>query len=208
MTRNTIGHRIAAMLCCGGAAVAFAAAPPSSAPPRPSVPAELIRFHGHDECPGLTMGYRMASEAMKAVPAGTKLIAVAENRTCGVDGLQWVTGCTAGKANLRLKDYGKHAYSLYSAETKKGVRVLLDRNRIPANVRKDRSEFIKWILTADANAFLTIQPVELDEPDVARTRESTPCAVCGEAVSLTRLREPDGKKMCFPCAEKTPAKAR
>ncbi len=203
MSRSTAG--IVAALCCAVALVALAADSPSSAAgPQAAVPAELIKFHGH-ECPGVTIGYRMATEAMKAFPADTKVIAIAENRTCGVDALQWVTGCTAGKSNLILKDYGKQAYTVYSPETKKGVRVVFDSQRVPAEVRQDPQEFIKWLLTSDAKAFLIIQQVEVNEPQAPRTRESAPCAVCGESAALTHLRESGGKKVCIPCAGKNTA---
>lgn len=172
-----------------------------------AVPAELIRFHGH-ECPGVAIGYRMASEAMKAVPADGKLVAIVENRTCGVDALQWVTGCTAGKGNLIFKDYGKQAYTLYSAETKKGVRVVFDGRKVPDDVKENKSAFIKWLLTTEAKSFLTVQPVEVNEPEVARTKESASCSACGESVSLMHLRESGSKKMCIPCMEKRTATAK
>lgn len=185
-------------------AVALVACAGEQADPK-AVPAELIRFHGH-ECPGVTIGYRMASEALKALPKDAKVVAIAENRTCGVDALQWVTGCTAGKSNLIFKDYGKQAYTLYSAETKKGVRVVFDGQKVPAEIRKDKTEFIRWLMTTDASVFLTIKPVEVTEPEVERTKETAPCSVCGEAASLSYLREAEGRKLCIPCAEKrTPA---
>lgn len=154
------------------------------------------------------MGYRMASEALKALPEEVKVAAIAEHRFCGVDALQWVTGCTAGKSNLQFKDYGKLAFTLYDVETKKGVRIFLDTDRIPAAQREDRSGFINWLLSADAAEFLTIEPVEVEEQDAASTRDSSPCAVCGEAVRLTHLRESDGRKLCIPCSEKASADAR
>jgi len=197
----------AVIVMCGAVANAAVAGEPSAPAGQKEVPADLIRFHGH-ECPGITIGYRMALEAMKAFPADAKLVAIAENRTCGVDALQWVTGCTAGKANLVFRDYGKQAYTVYSAETKKGVRIVFDGQRVPAEIRKDKAEFIKWLLTSDASAFLTVKPVEVNEPAVEKTRESVPCSVCKEAVNLTYLREIDGAKMCIPCAEKRPAVAK
>jgi formylmethanofuran dehydrogenase subunit E len=167
-----------------------------------AVPADLIRFHGH-ECPGVTIGYRMAKAVMDAVPADGKLVAIAENRACGVDALQWVTGCTAGKANLVLKDYGKQAYTLYSAETRKGVRVLLNGDKVvPAGVRKDQAEFIRWLMATDASSFLTLTPVQVEEVDPPRTKETAPCSACGEPVNLTHLRESGPRKLCIPCAQR------
>ena len=191
----------AVLLCLGTAAVALAAdsRPAETAPA--GVPADLIRFHGH-ECPGVTIGYRMAKAAMEAIPADGKLVAIAENRTCGVDALQWVTGCTAGKANLVFKDYGKQAYTLYSSLTGNGVRVMFDGARVPADVRKDRAEFIKWLTTADARLFLTLTPVQVDEVASRGTKETAACSSCEEPVSLTHLRVVGGKQLCIPCARR------
>ena len=87
---------------------------------------EIIQFHGHD-CPGLAMGYRMATAAMKNLESfradDEELVAIVENDACGVDALQCVTGCTFGKGNLRFRDYGKHVYTIYARNTRTGVRV-------------------------------------------------------------------------------------
>jgi len=52
-----------------------------------------------------------------------ELVAITENNACGVDALQYISGCTFGKGNLIFKDYGKQAYTLYSRKTGQGVRV-------------------------------------------------------------------------------------
>ena len=52
---------------------------------------EIIRFHGHD-CPGLAMGYRMATAALENLESfraeDEELVAIVENDACGVDALQ------------------------------------------------------------------------------------------------------------------------
>ena len=62
---------------------------------------EIVRFHGH-ECPGLAIGYRMATAAMETLDSfraeDEELVAIVENDACGVDALQCVTGCTFGKS--------------------------------------------------------------------------------------------------------------
>ena len=61
---------------------------------------EIIQFHGH-ECPGLAMGYRMATAAMNKLDSiraeDEEIVTIVENDACGVDALQCVTGCTFGK---------------------------------------------------------------------------------------------------------------
>jgi len=41
------------------------------------------------------------------------LVAVVETDMCGVDAIQFLTGCTFGKGNLIHKDYGKIAYPCF-----------------------------------------------------------------------------------------------
>ena len=60
---------------------------------------EIIQLHGH-ECPGVVMGYRMATAAMDKLYSirakDEEIVAIVENDACGVDALQCVTGCTFG----------------------------------------------------------------------------------------------------------------
>ena len=67
---------------------------------------EIIQFHAH-ECPGLAMGYRMATASMSELDSiraeDEEIVAIVENDACGVDALQCVTGCTFGKGNLTKK---------------------------------------------------------------------------------------------------------
>ncbi len=43
---------------------------------------------------------------------------------CGVDAIQFITGCTFGKGNLIHKDYGKNAFSFYRRRDQKAVRLV------------------------------------------------------------------------------------
>ena len=74
-----------------------------------------IEFHGHS-CPGLAIGYRVAELAanrFKDKSIDEELVAVAENRSCAVDAIQAINGCTCGKGNLIIKEYGKHVYTYF-----------------------------------------------------------------------------------------------
>jgi len=103
---------------------------------------EIVRFHGH-QCPGLAIGYRMATAAMENLQSmraeDEELVAIVENDACGVDALQCITGCTFGKGNLLFRDYGKQVYTVYSRSTRKGVRVRFHGKGIPEDLREDRS---------------------------------------------------------------------
>ena len=80
---------------------------------------EAAAFHGHS-CPGLALGYRAAEYALQHLRAGRSededLVAVVENDACGVDAIQLVAGCSAGKGNLILRDFGKHAVHIHRSE--------------------------------------------------------------------------------------------
>lgn len=69
---------------------------------------EIIQFHGH-ECPGLAIGYRMATAAMELLESfraeDEELVAIAENEAYGVDALQCVSSCTFGKGNGFSEDF-------------------------------------------------------------------------------------------------------
>ena len=70
---------------------------------------ETIRFHGHS-CPGLALGIRAAEVALKESERASdeEVVAVVETDMCGVDAIQYLTGCTFGKGNLIHLDYGKN----------------------------------------------------------------------------------------------------
>lgn len=166
---------------------------------------QIIEFHGHS-CPGLAMGYRMASAAMdvlnKSRAEDEELVAIVENDACGVDALQCLSGCTFGKGNLLFRDYGKHVFILYSRVSRKGVRVALKVQEIPQSLKDDRERFTQWLLNAPQTEFLTVEPVKIPDPEPARIFDSMICESCGEGVMETRTHRVDGRSICIPCATK------
>jgi formylmethanofuran dehydrogenase subunit E len=166
---------------------------------------QIVSFHGH-ACPGLAIGYRMATAAMEALTTSRaddeEIVAIVENNACGVDALQCVTGCTFGKGNLIFHDYGKNVYTVYSRKTGTGVRVLFNGQGIPKKLRENREELADWILTASPEDILRITEVSIEEPATASVRKSIPCAFCSEMVMETRLHDVGGKQACTPCAQR------
>ncbi|MCK5539390.1 MAG: TraR/DksA C4-type zinc finger protein [Deltaproteobacteria bacterium] len=166
---------------------------------------KMIAFHGHS-CPGLAMGYRMTTAAMNYLSQyrseDEELVAITENNACGVDALQFISGCTFGKGNLIFKDYGKQAYTFYSRKNGQGIRVVLNQAAIPGDLRSNRQAFIDWLLAADEAEIVSLQPVTIDEPEKARVMASVVCDFCGEAVMETRITSQQGKNICIPCREK------
>ena len=166
---------------------------------------EIIQFHGHD-CPGLAIGYKMATAAMESLASlradDEELVAIVENDACGVDALQCVTGCTFGKGNLLFRDYGKHVYSIYSRSTRKGVRVHFHGKGIPDDLRENRDEPTQWILLAANDGILSVTPISIPEPEPARIMDSIPCEFCGENVMESRIKRHNDKPACIPWYEK------
>jgi formylmethanofuran dehydrogenase subunit E len=165
---------------------------------------EIVGFHGH-ACPGLAIGYRMTCAAMEALDAirsgDEEIVAIVENDACGVDALQYISGCTFGKGNLIFRDYGKQVYTLFSRRSGKGVRVVYHGEAIPADVAGDRAARTEFILQAAPEQILTLSEVTMNEPEQARSRPSVLCDRCREEVMETRLQEVDGRSLCIPCAQ-------
>jgi formylmethanofuran dehydrogenase subunit E len=166
---------------------------------------EILHFHGH-ECPGLAIGYRMATAAMESLESfhaeDEELVAIVENDACGVDALQCVTGCTFGKGNLLFRDYGKHVYTIYSRSSRSGVRVHFHGNEIPETLREDQKALTNWLLSVSNDSILSVTQTSIPEPEPAKIRDSRPCAFCGENAMESRIQQLHKKPACIPCYEK------
>lgn len=190
--------------------------------------AEAARFHGHI-CPGLALGYRAAGIALERLRSGRaedeELVTIAETDACGVDAIQVLTGCTAGKGNLLFKDHGKHAFTFINRVTGDAVRVVgnpsfdtdsLDpglaslRTRVMqgqasgeelAEYRRRIDRIVEKILDLPAETLFTIRKVDVDMPERARIFKSVPCAKCGELTAESRVRVEDGKFVCRSCSK-------
>ena len=166
---------------------------------------DVVGFHGHS-CPGLAMGYRMTRAALSCLAdmrsEDEELVAIVENDACGVDAVQYLAGCTFGKGNLIFRDYGKHVYTFYDRKTKKGIRVLFKTQELPENIRENRQELVKWILSAPQEKVIELKEVQVKEPERARIMKSVICDLCGEAVMETKTVQVGGKRACIPCAER------
>lgn len=184
---------------------------------------EAVEFHGHS-CRGLASGYRVAVAAMKALgverPKDEELVTIAETNACGVDAIQFITGCTAGKGNLIIHDYGKHAFTFYCRKSNKAVRVVtcLDgfmpeemqtlRPKVfsgqateeeKARYQELAHQGVHAILAAPEEKILKISYVDMKPPQKAIMYQSIPCECCGEMVADGKTREHDGKRVCMPC---------
>lgn len=189
--------------------------------------AEAVAFHGH-VCPGLATGYRAAEVALARLRSGRsedeELVTIAETDACGVDAIQVLTGCTAGKGNLLFKDHGKHAFTFINRKTGAAVRVVsnpsfdidsLDPEFAPLRARvmqgqatgAEHAEFhermkkvVDAIRKAPAEDLFIIHEVDPEIPERARIFRSVACAKCGEMTAESRVRVEDGQFVCYACS--------
>jgi formylmethanofuran dehydrogenase subunit E len=187
---------------------------------------DTVQFHGH-ACPGLAMGYRAAIAAMQALdvarPKDEELVAIAETDACGVDAIQFVTGCTAGKGNLIIRDYGKHVFTFFDRGSGRAVRVLMCQNemrqrtemddlrkKVFAGIANDKEagrfyqlmkEVTGQLLVLPLDQVLKLQELQIEPPNKARIFTTITCAGCGEPVADAKTRTLRGRQVCIPCLE-------
>jgi len=191
---------------------------------------KTIAFHGHS-CPGLTIGIRAAELALqKLAPVDKKdLVAVVETDMCGVDAIQFLTGCTFGKGNLIHKDYGKMAFSFYDGNKNVGFRAVL-RPDISGDIgselrglmkkaeagaasqdesnraQKLRNTLQERYMKANLEDMFMVTDPGLPAPKPARILASLKCEACGEMAMESRTRRFDEKTLCLPCFAKVEQK--
>ncbi len=189
-------------------------------------------FHGHT-CPGLAIGVRVAGLALKEIFRGRaqdeEIVAIVENDSCAVDAIQLLTGCTLGKGNLILRDYGKQVYTFIRRPAKEGLtgealRVSVDfrgpeetprekemwgrfsggdrSEEVLKAVHARRSKKIKAIMEAADEELFSLRRLRMRPPCTARMLPSVRCEKCGEKMMETKMSLFGGRKLCRPCFEK------
>lgn len=185
----------------------------------------VVEFHGH-MCPGLAMGIQASQLALREIGAHAKdeeVVAVVETDMCGVDAVQFLTGCTFGKGNLIHRDWGKNAFSFYRRSDGRAVRIsaragawqrdpehqaLFAKVRAGLATEPERARFQELhvaqshkVLALDPDSLYKVDEVHAAPPRRARIHASVPCAECGEGTMETRVRRLDGRDLCPPCFE-------
>jgi len=187
---------------------------------------DTTSFHGH-WCPGLAIGIRAAEWALKEMGKSPdeEIVAVVETDMCGVDAIQYLTGCTFGKGNLIHKDLGKNAFTFYRRRDGKAMRLVLrptiygDTGPLMRKLHhkmqgeglsqeeektwKDtRAAVSKRIMELDMAELFEFKAPESSVPKKARILASLTCESCGEPVMETRTRRFNDQVLCIPCFEK------
>lgn len=156
-------------------------------------------FHGH-ECGGLTIGYKAALYAAELMNlplpcSDEQLVCISENDACGIDAIQVLLGCTAGKGNLLFHITGKQAFSFYSRATGKSVRLVLK----PRPEGMTREESFQYFQSREPAELFEIKPTKIALPQKARIFDSCKCDNCGEMTGSYWVRLQGDKKLCPDC---------
>ncbi|WP_026894046.1 FmdE family protein [Clostridiisalibacter paucivorans] len=161
---------------------------------------ECARFHGH-KCPGLAIGFKACELAIEKLNIrfsnDEEIVCVVENDACGVDAVQYITGCTFGKGNLLFKDRGKQAFSFFNRDNDDSIRLVFKGIEYDGN-KEGKQNFI---LNTPATKLFEIKKPEFNVPQRAKIFKSIVCESCGELAAESRIRIQDGKKVCLDCYE-------
>ena len=157
-----------------------------------------MAFHGHS-CGGLTIGYKAALYAMELLDVGFSededVVCITENDACGVDAIQVLLGCSAGKGNLLFHLRGKQAFSFYNRTTGRSVRLVL-KDRPEGMSRQEPFAYYQSLAPRD---MFTVKETTITLPESARLFQSVKCECCGETTAENMIRLENGKKLCLDC---------
>lgn len=158
-----------------------------------------VEFHGH-HCPGLAIGVRASMEAIKKLNIGfsedEEVVCITENDACGVDGIQVILGCSAGKGNLIFRNRGKQAFSIFNRTTGESLRLVL--KALPEMGRDEMEDFI--LNEPDATKVFDFKRPDYELPERARIFQSVICEECGEKTAECMIRMENGRKVCIDCS--------
>ena len=186
--------------------------------------ADVVAFHGHS-CGGLALGYKACELAAEKLglhfSEDEEIVAFTETDSCTVDAIQVLLGCTAGKGNLFVNNWGKTAFSFYRRDNNTSIRLVAVPDAVPKNARmvelrpkimdgsatpaEDEEyhrllhEHVHEILATPAEKLFIIKDAVQPLPKEAKIYNNVVCSVCGEQVADGLAQQSEGKYICIPC---------
>lgn len=188
---------------------------------------DALTFHGH-RCWASVVGVRTGLAALRTLEVrrsgGTQLYAIVEigeehGAMCFADGVQYTTGCTFGKGNLRKNPLGKLAVTLIDKGSDRAVRVSykptlaaeiaasafvqqraagVQPDEIPET---DQAALVDLVWDAPESDIMTIgEPFSYEQNWLPEVMGFTPCESCGEFVAFAYVRLAGHRKLCIPCS--------
>ncbi len=188
---------------------------------------DTLKFHGH-RCWASVAGVRVGLAALRALnvsrAGGTQLYAIIETGEehggmCFGDGIQYTTGCTFGKGNIRKNPLGKLAVTLIDKGSDRAVRVSYKptlQKQIAESAfmqqraagispdeiaEEDQMELVNLVWNAPESNILTVGDV-FDYPYnwLPEVMGFAKCDQCGELVAHAYRRVVGDKVVCMPCS--------
>lgn len=159
---------------------------------------KCVSFHGH-VCGGITIGYKAALYAIELLSLefsdDEQVVCISENDACGVDAIQVILGCSAGKGNLLFHMRGKQAFSFYSRKSGKSVRFVLK----PLPREMDKEESFAYYQSHEPEELFDVKETTIRLPEKAKLFGSYICDCCGEVTGANWIRLYGDKKLCMDC---------
>ena len=188
---------------------------------------DAIAFHGHS-CAGLALGYTAALYARELLnldySEDEEVVVITETDSCTVDAIQTIIGCTAGKGNLFVNNWGKNAFTFYNRTSGKAVRLMMRHDFFKPNPELDAlrkkvfsenasedeknryhelsEKRVNDILSTPGSEVYEVKEPQQPVPEKARIFGNIVCPVCNESVGDARCVEIDGRLICQFCAKK------
>ena len=188
---------------------------------------DALKFHGH-KCWASVAGVRVGLVALRELEVnrsgGTQLYGIVEigedhGGMCFGDGIQYATGCTFGKGNIRKEPLGKVAFTLIEKNSNRAVRIAFKptlQKQIQATAfmqkraagisadeipESEQMEVVDLVWNAPEKEVLDIGKV-FDYPGkwIPEVMGFKPCEMCGELTALAYLRVAGEKHVCIPCS--------
>ena len=188
---------------------------------------DALQFHGH-RCWASVAGLRVGLAALRALGAsrsgGTQLYAILETgeehgAMCFGDGVQFTTGCTLGKGNIRKNPLGKLAVTLIDKDGERAIRVSykptlqkqiagsafmqqraagISPDEIP---EADQMELVNLVWNAPESDVLIVGDV-VDYPYnwLPEVMGFAKCESCGELAAHAYMRLVGDRRLCIPCS--------
>lgn len=188
---------------------------------------DALKFHGH-RCWASVAGVRVGLAALRALgvkrSGGTQLYAIIETGEehggmCFGDGVQYTTGCTFGKGNMRKQPYGKLAATLIDKARDRAVRVsykpTLQKQIAESAFMQQRAAGIMPDEIPEADQMELVDLVwDAPEADILAVGKVTAypanwlpevmgfvkCDHCGELVAHAYVRVLGKQHVCIPCS--------
>ena len=188
---------------------------------------DALKFHGH-RCWASVAGVRCGLAALRTLgvkrSGGTQLYAILETGEehggmCYGDGVQYTTGCTFGKGNIRKNPLGKLAVTLIDKDSNRAVRVSYKptlAKQIAASAfmqqraagyqpddipEADQWELVNLVWNAPESDVLTVGEVFTYDHDwLPEVMGFVKCDMCGELTANAYVRLVGDRKLCIPCS--------